>query len=93
MNGKPLYFWTLNELKKLKNKIDTIISTDDKKIILAAKKMKFNVPFQRPKHLSTNKSKIIDTIKYVLEYYKKKIFSIKMLFYYKLHLHLEQKKI
>ena len=72
MNGKPLYFWTLNELKKLKNKIDTIVTTDDKKIILAAKKMKFNVPFKRPKHLSTNKSKIIDTIKYVLEYYKKK---------------------
>ena len=34
--------------------------------------MKFHVPFKRPKKLSTNKSKIIDTIKHLLKYYKNK---------------------
>ena len=72
MNGKPLYYWTLRELKTLKDKIDTIVTTDDSKIISNAKKMRFHAPFKRPKNLSTNKSKIIDTIRYLLKYYKKK---------------------
>ena len=72
MNGKPLYYWTLRELKTLKDKIDIIVTTDDSKIISNTKKMKFHAPFKRPKNLSTNKSKIIDTIRYLLKYYKKK---------------------
>ena len=68
MNGKPLYYWTLRELKALKNKIDIIVTTNDNEIISNAKKMKFNAPFKRPKNLSTDKSKIIDTIKYLLKY-------------------------
>ena len=71
INGKPLYYWTLKELKTLKDKIDIVISTDDSAIIFKCKKMKFHVPFKRPKKLSTNKSKIIDTIKHLLKYYKK----------------------
>ncbi len=72
INGKPLYYWTLKELKKIKDKIDIVITTDDSSIISNAKKMKFHVPFKRPKNLSTDKSKIIDTIKYLLKYYEKK---------------------
>ena len=73
INGKPLFYWTLKELNKLKKKYDIIISSNDFKIINTAKKMGFEVPFKRPNFLSTNNSKIIKTLKHILDFYQKKI--------------------
>lgn len=71
LNGKPLYFWTLNELKELKKKYDCVVSTDSNQIIKGAKKLDFQF-IKRPKKLANDKSKIIDTIKFLLKTYEKK---------------------
>ena len=71
LNKKPLYVWTLKELNKIKKKYDCVISSDSEQIIQGAKKMGFN-SIKRPKKLATDNSKIIDTIKYLLNIYKKR---------------------
>ncbi len=58
-NKKPLIFWSIKQLIKLKKKklIDRIIvSTDSKRIAKVCKKYDVEVPFLRPKFLSGNKS-------------------------------------
>lgn len=71
INKKPLYFWTLNELHRLKKKYDIIVSTDSKQIIKGAYNLGFNC-IKRPAKLATDKSKIIHTIKYILKNFEHK---------------------
>ena len=69
LNEKPLIYWTLKELIKIKKKHPVIVSTNDNQIIKFSKKMKFNVPFKRPKELCTRNSKII-TIQHAIKFYE-----------------------
>ena len=70
--GKPLIFWTINQIKKIK-KIDRIlVSTDSKKISLIAKKYGAEVLFLRPKKLSRGNSPEWAVWKHALNFLKNK---------------------
>jgi len=70
LKGKPLIYWTLKELTKIKNKHQIVVSSDDNEIIKISKKMKFDAPFKRPYQLCTKNSKIIKTIQHALKFYR-----------------------
>jgi CMP-N,N'-diacetyllegionaminic acid synthase len=70
LKKKPLIYWTLKELKKIRNKHQVVISSDDNEIIKFSRKMKFDAPFKRPYKLCTKTSKIIKTIQHALKYYQ-----------------------
>ena len=75
LNRKPLIFYTLNILKKLKKNTTPFISTDNKKIKKYCEKMGFKNNYVRPKNLSKDKSNIVDAIKHALNWFEnKKIF-------------------
>ena len=72
--GKPLIFSTIKFCKKLKN-ITTFVSTDSKKILSYAKSKGIKYDYLRPKKLSTDKSKVINSILHALKWFqKRKIF-------------------
>jgi len=65
--GKPLIEYTINAAKKF-NKFDKIIvSTDSEKIARISEANGIEVPFLRPKKISSNKSKSIDYVKFTLK--------------------------
>jgi len=66
LNGYPLIHYSINTAK-LSNIFDRIIvSTDSEEIAEVAKREGAEVPFLRPSFLSTDDSKIEDTISYIL---------------------------
>ena len=74
LGGKPLIVWTLDCLKKMKNDIKIIVSTDDKKIANIVKKNGIDVPFYRPKNISGDHAGDWEVIKHSL-LQTEKIFS------------------
>jgi len=56
LNGKPLIYYTIKEVKKSKFIDDYIVSTDSYDIKKICEKYKTSVPFMRPKKISTDKS-------------------------------------
>jgi CMP-N-acetylneuraminic acid synthetase len=62
LNSKPLIFYTIVEAKKSKLITDYIVSTDSKKISKIAKKFGAQIPFLRPKKLSTDKASSADAL-------------------------------
>lgn len=71
IKNKPLYYWTLKELKILNKKNDCVVTTDSNEILKGAKKNGF-IGIKRPSRLATDKSKIIETIKYLLKKFENK---------------------
>tara|TARA_B100001123_G_C15156773_1_gene965819 strand:+ start:309 stop:998 length:690 start_codon:yes stop_codon:yes gene_type:complete len=71
LNGRPLIYYTLNILKKIKGSAFPFVSTDSKKIKNYCKKMGFKNNYLRPKNLSGDKSKIIDAIKHAIKWLNK----------------------
>jgi CMP-N,N'-diacetyllegionaminic acid synthase len=69
--GKPLIEYTINTAKssKLINKI--ILTTDSKKIAEFSKSKGIEVPFLRPKKISTSNSSTIDVINHTVDFLKK----------------------
>ena len=67
INGKPLVFYTIKNAKNSKMISDLIGSTDSKKIKKIFEKYKVEIPFLRPKKLSTDKSLIIETLIFCLK--------------------------
>ena len=65
--GKPLIYWTILEAKKSKYISRIIVSTDDKYISKIAKDYGAEVPFLRPKHLSTDEASSIDVFKFTIK--------------------------
>ena len=69
LKGKPLIYYTINAA--INSKLDrVIVSTDSEEVANIAKSLGAEVPFLRPKFLSTNKSKAIDVINHVLDWLK-----------------------
>ncbi len=66
INGKPLMWYTIKEALKSKVFDEIVVSTDSKKYKNIAIKCGANVPFLRPKKLSTGKTKAVDCLKYTL---------------------------
>ena len=71
-NNKPLLAWSIIAAKKSKLFSKIIVSTDSKKIAVIAKKYGAEVPFLRPKKLSSDRSKSVDLVIHALDFYKKK---------------------
>ena len=72
LNGKPLIQYTIEQSKKSKLLTKTIVSTDSEKISKIAYSLGANVPFKRPKNLSTSSASSVDVIKHCLEFFQKK---------------------
>ena len=75
LNGKPLIYYTLNSLIKLKNIVYPFISTDSKLILDYSKRFGLKQDYLRPKKLSTAKSNVVDAVLHAIRWFeKKKIF-------------------
>ena len=76
INGKPLIYYTIKEVKKSKNITNYIVSTDSLKIKGIAEKYKAEVPFIRPKKFSKDNSSSASALKHALiqceKFYNKK---------------------
>jgi len=68
--GKPLIAWTIQAALGSKYIDKIIVSSDDKKIIEIAKIYGAEVPFIRPKKLSSDKAKHIDVIRHAIDYFR-----------------------
>lgn len=62
INGKPLIAFTINEAKKSKYINDYIISTDSLEIAKISRKYGVEVPFMRPKNISSDKASSVDAL-------------------------------
>ncbi len=78
INNKPLIYYAIKEALKSKYIIETIVLTDSKLIKKESIKYGAKVPFLRPKHISLNKTLMIETVQYALnklKIYKNKKFK------------------
>lgn len=64
--GKPLISWTIDTAKQAKCIDRIIVSTDDDEIARLAKDLEVDVPFLRPKELSTDDAPSIATVLHVI---------------------------
>lgn len=69
--GKPLISYTITNALKSKYIDKVIVSTDSKKIAKIALKYGAEVPFYRPKKLSSNRAKIIDAFFFTIKKLRK----------------------
>ena len=76
-NGKPLIYWAIKCGLSIKNINKVLVSSDSSKIISLSKKYGADVPFVRPKNLSTDNSPEWKSwqhaLKYIHKNYDKKI--------------------
>jgi CMP-N-acetylneuraminic acid synthetase len=70
LKRKRLVEYTIDFAKKFKYSCNIILSTNDKRIMLIAKKKNIICPWLRPAHLSTSKSSSIDAILHCLKWYE-----------------------
>ncbi len=69
--GKPLLFWTVEAAKKCAWLDKIIVSTDDPKIATLAKQAGAEVPFLRPKELSSDSARMIDVLLHAIDWFEK----------------------
>ncbi len=67
LGGKPLIWYTYQVAIKSNLFSGIVLSTEDDEIASVGKMLGFDVPFMRPKHLSTDVSKTIDVVIHALE--------------------------
>ncbi len=73
LNGIPLIEHSVNTAKKSKKITEIYISTDNKKILRYFEKDRYvNIPFLRPKKLSSDNTKSIDVYLHMVNYLNKK---------------------
>ena len=70
LNGKPLITYTIEAAKKSRYIDEIIVSTDSKKIADIASQVGANVPFMRPSEIAQDKSQIIDSAIYTINFMK-----------------------
>lgn len=69
--GKPLIHWTVESALKSKYTDKVFLSTDSDEIINSVKKFDVEVPFKRPKSLSSDKATSTDVILHFIDWMKK----------------------
>ena len=69
LGGSPLIAWTIQAAKTTRSLDRIIVSTDDLEIAEIAKKLNVEVPFIRPKEISTDESSAVDVCKHALEFF------------------------
>ncbi len=72
LNGKPLIQYTFDAAKKSRLLSRCILSTDDSVIARLAIKNKIEVPFVRPRNLSSDQSPMMDVVRHALQFLQKK---------------------
>lgn len=72
LGGKPLIAWSIQTALKCRKIDRVIVSTDSKKYAKIVEKYGAEVPFLRPKSLSTDTSPVIQTIKHTITKLEKK---------------------
>jgi CMP-N,N'-diacetyllegionaminic acid synthase len=75
LNGKPLIYYTLKEVKKITNFKNVFLSTDSIKIKNIAEKAGLKVPKLRPKNISGDNASLEDVINHSLDLYSDKNFE------------------
>jgi len=70
LNGKPLVEYSIRQAKQSKYINRIIVSTDNSKIAKISKILGAEVPFLRPKKISTDFTPLIDVIKHSIKYLK-----------------------
>ena len=71
LNNKPIIYYTIREALKSKFLTSYIVSTDSKDIKIISEKYGANVPFLRPKKLSTDTSSSSDALKHAVNFMEK----------------------
>ena len=71
LGDKPLIYYTLQTVKKIKSKAFPFVSTDNKKIKDYCEKIGFKNEYIRPKKLATDKSYVLNAIFHALKWLKK----------------------
>ena len=69
--GKPLIHWTVESAMKSKYIDKIFLSTDSDEIITSVKKFPVEVPFKRPKNLSSDKATSTDVILHFIDWLEK----------------------
>lgn len=77
--GKPLIAWTIEAALKSKYIDKLIVSTDSLEIKEISEKFGAEIPFIRPKNLSTDTANSVDVIKHAIESYLKEFEYILLL--------------
>jgi len=72
LKGKPLIYYTIKEALKSKFIDRYVVSTDSKKIMQISKKYGAEVPFLRPKYLSTDRASSVDALKHCVKWIENK---------------------
>lgn len=67
LGGKPLVAWSIAAARGSRYLDRTIVSSDDPKIIAAARAAGGDVPFRRPKRLATDRASIYDALFHALD--------------------------
>lgn len=70
--GKPIFYWPIFFLKKIYKKKNIFISTDCEKITRLSEKIGIQVPFVRPRKLSSDYAKTLDVIRHTCSFLIKK---------------------
>jgi CMP-N,N'-diacetyllegionaminic acid synthase len=70
--GKPLIAWSIENVLGSQYVDRIVVSTDSPAIAAIARKHGADVPFLRPKELSTDKASTIDAISHAVDYFKEK---------------------
>lgn len=72
LSGKPLIAHSILQALSLKSIDKVVVSTDNKKIASISKKFGANIPFMRPKNLSTNKASEWKVWQHLIKFFKNK---------------------
>jgi|TARA_B100001964_G_C14220918_1_gene595241 CMP-N-acetylneuraminic acid synthetase len=70
LNKKPLIYYTLDILKKIKKDVFPFVSTDSKKIKKYCEKFGFQNEYLRPKYLSEDNSSMLKTLNHAIKWLK-----------------------
>ncbi len=72
LDGKPLMAYAIEALKRSHLVDRIVVTTDDEKIAVVAKKYGAEIPFMRPKELATDTARIFDSFKHAIDTLKEK---------------------
>jgi len=70
LGGKPLINWTIEIAQGISEICEILVSTDDPAIALVAKEAGANVPWLRPKALSTDQATSVEVALHALDWYE-----------------------
>ncbi|WP_324721922.1 acylneuraminate cytidylyltransferase family protein [Salinimicrobium sp. HB62] len=71
LKGKPLLQYTIEAAERANLLSTIVLSSDDEEIIICAKKLGLEAPFQRPEELAGNSSSSLEVIQHAIKFFSK----------------------